>query len=106
VFVTVNGRTHYRWRAVDQDGTVLDILVPPRRDQRAAVKAVSTASRRTVARRYRAVAPATCSANVRRGQSAATQKKRRSASRTRTGRPQAGRLRNSRTWRLCTRADT
>ncbi len=38
VFVTMNGRTHYPWRAVDQDGTVLDILVQPRRDKRAAVK--------------------------------------------------------------------
>ncbi len=36
VFVTINGRTHYLWRAVDQDGTVLDILVQPRRDQAAA----------------------------------------------------------------------
>ena len=38
VFVTINGRTHYLWRAVDQDGTVLDILVQPRRDQAAAKK--------------------------------------------------------------------
>ena len=38
VFVTINGRTHYLWRAVDQDGTVLDILVQPRRDKAAAVK--------------------------------------------------------------------
>jgi putative transposase len=38
VFVPINGRTHYLWRAVDQDGTVLDILVQPRRDKRAAVK--------------------------------------------------------------------
>ena len=27
VFVTINGRRHYLWRAVDQDGNVLDILV-------------------------------------------------------------------------------
>ncbi len=27
VFITINGATHYLWRAVDQDGTVLDILV-------------------------------------------------------------------------------
>lgn len=27
VFLRVNGRTHYLWRAVDQDGDVLDILV-------------------------------------------------------------------------------
>jgi len=38
VFITINGATHYLWRAVDQDGTVLDILVQPRRDKRAAVK--------------------------------------------------------------------
>jgi len=38
VFVTINGRTHYLWRAVDQDGTVLDILVQPRRDHAAAKK--------------------------------------------------------------------
>ncbi len=38
VFVTINGRTHYLWRAVDQDGTVLDILVQPRRDKAAAVQ--------------------------------------------------------------------
>jgi putative transposase len=29
---------HYLWRAVDQDGNVLDILVQPRRDKRAAVR--------------------------------------------------------------------
>jgi len=37
VFITINGITHYLWRAVDQDGTVLEILVQPRRDKRAAV---------------------------------------------------------------------
>ena len=31
VFLTINGRRHYLWRAVDQDGNVLDILVQPRR---------------------------------------------------------------------------
>jgi putative transposase len=36
VFVRINGRQHYLWRAVDQDGDVIDILVQPRRDQRAA----------------------------------------------------------------------
>jgi putative transposase len=36
VFVRINGRQHYLWRAVDQDGEVIDILVQPRRDQRAA----------------------------------------------------------------------
>ena len=36
VFVTINGERRYLWRAVDQDGDVLDILVQKRRDQRAA----------------------------------------------------------------------
>jgi putative transposase len=31
-----NGRKHWLWRAVDQDGVVLDILVQERRDQEAA----------------------------------------------------------------------
>ncbi|ANS63627.1 IS6 family transposase [Streptomyces lincolnensis] len=36
VFIKINGRLQYLWRAVDQDGTVLDILVQNRRDQAAA----------------------------------------------------------------------
>ncbi len=36
VFVTIRGRRQYLWRAVDQDGDVLDIFLQPRRDQRAA----------------------------------------------------------------------
>lgn len=36
VVLTINGRHHYLWRAVDQDGYVLDILVQPRRGQHAA----------------------------------------------------------------------
>ena len=36
VFVQINGRRQYLWRAVDQDGNVLDILVQPRRDAKAA----------------------------------------------------------------------
>src|SRR3981189_1041705 len=38
VFLKINGRLHYLWRAVDQDGDVLDILVQSRRDKRAAKK--------------------------------------------------------------------
>jgi putative transposase len=38
VFVGINGQQHYRWRAVDQDGNVRDILVPARRDTRAAAR--------------------------------------------------------------------
>jgi putative transposase len=36
MFVKVNGVRHYLWRAVDQDGTVLDILLQSRRDAKAA----------------------------------------------------------------------
>ena len=36
MFVTMNGQRQYLWRAVDQDGDVIDILVQPRRDGRAA----------------------------------------------------------------------
>ena len=38
VFVTIRGRLYYLWRAVDQDGDVLDILVQPRRDRKAAAR--------------------------------------------------------------------
>jgi putative transposase len=36
VFIKVNGVRQYLWRAVDQDGNVLDILVQSRRDAKAA----------------------------------------------------------------------
>lgn len=36
VFIPINGQQHYLWRAVDQDGNVIDILVQPRPEQRAA----------------------------------------------------------------------
>ena len=38
VFLSLNGQRPYLWRAVDQDGTVLDILVQRRRDKHAAKK--------------------------------------------------------------------
>jgi len=38
VFISINGVTHYLWRAVDQNGNVLDILVQSRRDKAAAKK--------------------------------------------------------------------
>jgi putative transposase len=41
-FGTINGGTHYLWRAVDQDGHVLDILVQSRRDEVTAVKFLRT----------------------------------------------------------------
>ena len=36
VFVAINGQRQYLWRAVDQDGDLIDLLVQPRRDGRAA----------------------------------------------------------------------
>src|SRR5919199_1587142 len=38
VFLKINGKTAYLWRAVDQHGTILDILVQSRRNKAAAVK--------------------------------------------------------------------
>jgi putative transposase len=38
MFVSINGKRHYLWRAVDQDGEVLDILVQKRRDKHAAIR--------------------------------------------------------------------
>ena len=38
VFLTMRGKRHYLWRAMDQDGSVLDILVQRRRNQHAAKK--------------------------------------------------------------------
>jgi len=36
LFIRINGQQQYLWRAVDQDGDVIDILLQSRRDQRAA----------------------------------------------------------------------
>ena len=38
LFVTLQGRRQYLWRAVDEDGDILDILVQSRRHRRAAVR--------------------------------------------------------------------
>jgi putative transposase len=38
VFIKIGGKTHYLWRAVDQDGNVLDILVTSRRATKAATR--------------------------------------------------------------------
>lgn len=38
VFLRINGVQHYLWRAVDQDGNVLDILILPRRNAHTAKK--------------------------------------------------------------------
>jgi putative transposase len=36
VFVKINGKQHYLWRAVDQDGEVVDVFIQARRDGAAA----------------------------------------------------------------------
>lgn len=38
VFIRTGGKIHYLWRAVDDEGEVLDVIVQPRRDRKAAVK--------------------------------------------------------------------
>ena len=38
VFLKINGVQHYLWRAVDQTGAVIDILVQPKRDRFAAMR--------------------------------------------------------------------
>ena len=36
MFIRIRGVQHYLWRAVDQDGVVLDVLVQSRRNTKAA----------------------------------------------------------------------
>jgi transposase-like protein len=38
VFIRIRGKQHYLWRAVNQDGNVLDILVQSRRNAAAATR--------------------------------------------------------------------
>jgi putative transposase len=38
VFLKINGVQHYLWRAVDQNGVTIDILVQPKRDRWAALR--------------------------------------------------------------------
>ena len=38
LFVNIQGRQQYLWRAVDEDGDVLDILVQSRRNRQAAIR--------------------------------------------------------------------
>jgi putative transposase len=47
VFIKINGEQKYLWRAVDQDGNVLDILVQSRRDTAAARRFFRTLPTRT-----------------------------------------------------------
>jgi len=38
VFVKINGETHYLWRAIDHEGTILDCYVSKRRNRQAALR--------------------------------------------------------------------
>lgn len=38
MFITIHGTTHYLWRAVDQDGAMLDILVTSDRNAKATTR--------------------------------------------------------------------
>ena len=46
VFVRINGKTHYFWRAVDHEGEVLEVFATKRRDRRAALIFLKRAMKR------------------------------------------------------------
>ena len=46
VFVRINGKTHYLWRAVDHEGEVVEVFVTKRRDRRAALEFLTRAMKR------------------------------------------------------------
>ena len=46
VFVNINGKTHYLWRAVDHEGEVLECYVTKHRNKRAALKFLSKTMRK------------------------------------------------------------
>ena len=46
VFVRINGKTHYLWRAVDHEGEVLEVFATKRRDRRAALIFLKRAMKR------------------------------------------------------------
>jgi putative transposase len=45
VFVKINGVRHYLWRAVDQNGEVVDVFLQKRRNGRAAKRSSNGSSR-------------------------------------------------------------
>ena len=46
VFVKINGETHYLWRAVDQEGEILESYVTKKRDKNAALRFLKKALKR------------------------------------------------------------
>ena len=53
MYVSIGGRWMYLWRAIDQNGEVLDFLVQPKRDARAALKLMRRLIKRQVLRQKR-----------------------------------------------------
>ena len=51
VVISIAGEPHWLWRAVDQNGFVLDVLVQCRRDTRAAQRLMRKLLKSAVARR-------------------------------------------------------
>ncbi len=47
VFIKINSTQHYLWRAVDQDGEVVDIYLQKRRDAKAAKRFFKRLLRKT-----------------------------------------------------------
>ena len=58
VFIRINGQQQYLWRAVDQEGDVIDILVQRRRDQRAEASHQPTRHRERQMRRFKSAGQA------------------------------------------------
>ena len=48
VFIRIGGKIHYLWRAVDDEGEVLDIIAQPRRDRKVAPKLMGRLLKRPV----------------------------------------------------------
>lgn len=46
MFVKINGETHYWWRAVDQEGEILESYVSKKRDKKAALRFLNNALKR------------------------------------------------------------
>ncbi|MEP6246346.1 MAG: IS6 family transposase, partial [Marinomonas sp.] len=46
VFVKINGETHYLWRAVDQEGEIIESCVTRKRDKKAALRFLKKALKR------------------------------------------------------------
>ena len=46
VYVKINGKLYYLWRAVDHEGEVLDAIVTKKRDKKAALKVLKRLMKR------------------------------------------------------------